>query len=141
MREIKFRGKRKDTGKWVYGYLFKTPLTVENFEAGFIDGPERLCISDNIGIVYEIIKGTQSQYVDSKDKNKKDVYEGDIVKLGDGNIGTVRYFAYKSCGFSIYTNNGSSYSIGFTFYGENNQEVIGNIIDNPELLKKKEEAK
>jgi len=57
---LRFRGKRIDTGEWVSGYYFKTPLTDENSgtepEAGwfFLTGAPRHCISTEDGVVYVV---------------------------------------------------------------------------------------
>lgn len=56
---IRFRGKRKEKteydGKWVYGFFFKTPLTVENFDPEhFGNSISRSCIADENGVVYEV---------------------------------------------------------------------------------------
>ena len=39
MEEIKFRGRRIDNGEWIYGYVFRTPLTNETGKADhFLSG-------------------------------------------------------------------------------------------------------
>lgn len=58
--EIRFKGKRADTGEWVSGYYFKTPLTDENSgtdpEVGwfFLTGETRHCISTEDGVVFVV---------------------------------------------------------------------------------------
>ena len=58
--QIRFKGKRIDTGEWVSGYYFKTPLTDENSgtdpEVGwyFLTGKTRHCISNEDGLVFVV---------------------------------------------------------------------------------------
>lgn len=63
-REIKFRGLRTDGKGWVYG----------SFIHNSIDCP---CIIDYDAEQYEIIPKTIGQFTGLKDKNGKDIYQGD----------------------------------------------------------------
>lgn len=72
-REIKFRGLRTDGKGWVYGDLlcnWTTPII----------------LSDADGNEYSIIPSSVGQYTGLKDKNGKEIYEGDICSgHSDGN--------------------------------------------------------
>lgn len=116
MREILFRGKRKDNGEWVEGfYLF----TSENTYPVIID---MKCCS------HIIIPETVGQYTGLKDKNGTKIFEGDIVRRCDN----VERVFYNGGGFSPFAIPGWECTPD-----ADECEIIGNIHDNPELLGEK----
>ena len=75
MREIKFRGKRIDNGKWVYGDLQHVGKKIFIYDVN---------CTGNI----EIDPSTIGQYTGLKDKNIKEIYEGDILSLAGNQMTT-----------------------------------------------------
>lgn len=116
MRTIKFRGKSLNTGMWVYGDLQHK--------------------GRRIFVEYEVDPATVGQYTGLKDKNGREIYEGDIICLGDkaGSQGPVVWYD-SDCSFVMEkTKTGSLYKL-YARCSQFKYEVIGNIHDNPELLK------
>lgn len=128
MRDIIFRGKQTDNGDWVYGVPTKdghgeTVMVEENtFKCD-----EYNCRSANCLYVDE---NTIGQYTGLTDKNGKRIFEGDIVKIK----GKTRYIFYGSSGFR-HTNYGEYADTLENVFTVVDCEVIGNKIDNPELLR------
>lgn len=123
MREILFRGKRKDNGEWIVdnSVLFFTNSTKIY---GALNGWREA----------EVIPETVGQYTGLTDKNGKKIFEGDIV-----NFKATAYY-FKNCRIKYQTyyvrycaidNKGYEYPMDKNF----EYEVIGNIHDNPELLR------
>lgn len=140
-REILFRAKSKNSGRWVYGDLitqkYKSRQGVHIYEK-----------NESFGYQFvRIDKKTISQFTGLKDAYGNNIYEGDIVKDEDEGetLFVVKYTDYNvsSCGCC------TPHFIGIGFVGESqimycgdfkrcelNEycKVVGNIYDNPELL-------
>jgi hypothetical protein len=129
MREMLFRGKRKDNGEWVYGYYYVSA----NIHYITISYSEMEYDLDN----WEVDENSVGQFTGVYDKNGNKVFEGDIVKSKKGSIDEV---SYDSITFNLLVAQASApKGTCVNFFGKNNPlieiEVIGNIHDNPELLK------
>ena len=138
MREIIFRGKRKDDGEWVSGHnILKT-----NNEGGVYIVPTGQGLTGlafdgsslNVMMIpfNEVASETVGQFTGLTDKNGKQIFEGDIVKGRDRLEKNLEVYGY------IDHKNGSFVIVGdiMTHYRwlDYEVEVIGNIHDNPELL-------
>lgn len=136
-REIKFRGISID--EWVYGMLCK--VNEGDTEHG---EPIKYKIQTEEKEYGEYVQcfitdeKTIGQYTGLHDKNGKEIYEGDIVKVNDEIIAEV-IWENDYLGYFLYVNEENSidsFENGeqplYDYWGS--IEVIGNIYDNPELL-------
>lgn len=126
MRVIKFRGKDKYTGKWVFGDLAHSKGISTN---GLYD---RVMVGG-----YHVIEETVGQFTGLLDKNGKEIYEGDIILESTDGINTDWNIRYD-IGLSQYRaeNIGDECDdIQLNAVWLDRSEIIGSIHDNPELLK------
>ena len=141
MREILFRGKRKDDGEWIEGYYaiqsnyacFQSELKYTSFiiKDEFMDwGLGRLG-------EYEVIPETVGQYTGLTDTNGKKIFEGDVVKCTSRFDAKDMVVIFEAAEFHLvdcqrYKN--YTECCGYRYFGTLGTEVIGNIHDNPELV-------
>lgn len=78
--------------------------------------------------------GELMQYTGLKDKNGKEIYEGDIVSINDGELTCVVKYKEDDAQFTFYTQEGlTTYA---PFHVRKKQcEIIGNLYEHPELMK------
>ncbi len=134
MREIKFRAWDKTNKKWLRP-KFNGVICY--------GGNNHICIIDNKPTSWGGYEAQSprfltweeageleiQQFTGLKDKNGKEIYEGDIVVTKDG---IFEVFYHPSWASWELKNTGNS--LGYYFRPENTLQVIGNIFENPELL-------
>lgn len=130
-RTIKFRGKRIDNGEWVYGYLA---------DEDYINDIDSIDLSS-----IEVDRDTVGQFTGLFDKNGKEIYEGDIISVNGKYPKLVKYINDYACfclaniedlDEEMDTGYWHQVSPGWWNSSKREIQVIGNIYDNPELIKK-----
>ena len=129
MRTIKFRGQKTTNGVWVYGSLvYSNEIDAAIYfqtGSGSVKSMEWVYVNPE----------TVGQFTGLYDKNEKEIYEGDILKVpGLGEKIEVRFvrgvFAFLWTGNldDVFPVNAPTQEWA---------EVIGNIHDNPKLIKRR----
>ena len=142
MREILFKAKRIDNGEWVEGYVF---------DDGFVDSKRMfvggLVIMDYKGTAndrwevgtafYEVDPNTICQYTGLTDKNGNKIWENDVVNYPlEECCGKITWNDYEAMFiFDVLLEDGC-FEEEYLYDFANYLEVIGNMFDNPELIKK-----
>lgn len=132
MGEIKFRGKRMDNGEWIEGYY----VCIGEKYPYIYTGKLEICKGFEGLEKYQIIPETVGQYTGMKDYSGTEIYEGDIVRIfnGDGDMrchdlgmGEVRFHCGEWC---LYTNTNVNL---YDTWAVDRVVVEGNIYDDPKL--------
>lgn len=139
-REIKFRG-RSEYGAFVYGDLIR----YENGDAAIFE--KKLtkygCESTEICKRTKVNAKTVGQFTGLCDKNSKEIYEGDILRIHDGerHFDVVIKWGEESMAFMACYPDGNQSPLSWfssLLCRTYEIEVIGNIYDNKELLEDEE---
>lgn len=141
MRTIKFRGKKEETGEWVYGFFAFLHMSDPNDSDQITRGIQSIpsILNDDYGRSKNcwntVVQKTVGQFTGFLDFYRKEIYEGDIIqryyKIGDGKI-------YKSEGVVVFEDGAFGVKQGDSMlhlHSVKGWSIIGNIFDNPELLK------
>lgn len=145
-KEIKFRGRSVQSGKWLYGYLGEVNIEVLQsiYKEKVIFENLAWFNTDNFGYVvndYSVDESTIGQFTGLHDKNGKEIYEGDILRSLQSN--KLMVVVYDEIGASFVVaviNKNSARKLGVQFHISKSwlkkypKEVIGNIHDNPNLM-------
>lgn len=133
MREILFRGKRVDDGEWVYGSYW-----LDSWSDG---EPAHIINAED----YLVDPATVGQYTGLTDENSVKIFEGDVIKFKHGGEFDEKGVYYRNYAvefvntFVTYGLRLRNKSINFPFKqataSTHDAIVVGNIYDNPELLK------
>lgn len=135
MREIKFRGFSKTftENEWFNGDLI-------HYDENTFYIMEQNYRSWDIYSGIEVHKESIGQYTGLKDKDGKEIYEGDILLqsrsyIPENNIKHRVEFSEKFCGFVAVPMEGEVYRDSALCLSEEGFRIIGNIFENKELLK------
>lgn len=129
MKEIKFRGKRLDNGEWIYGDLVHTIKDT------------LILPTDEGWNQYAVDPATVGQYTGLKDKNGKEIYEGDVIRspLSEDKTRPHRIFYHTGnaafMGALVDRKELCYLRLDQDWIYKFGKEVIDNIHDNPELQK------
>lgn len=121
-----FRGKRIDNGEWIEGNLLAPNYICNDW-----------CISPILRpVAIPADPDTVGECTGLKDKNGKLIFEGDIVRCGTGRICKVTFFTSPGVsGFDLVAIGGFDKPSPHNWVLFTDTEIIGNVVDNPELLK------
>lgn len=163
MREILFRAKRIDNGKWVEGYyIYHIRRTICPIgDSVKPEDEQHVIMHDGFSdwnmprdtVFFNIDPETLCQYTGLKDKNGNRVWENDVIKYHFADIyAPIKYGVYQSSFDSTKTEHIGFYTewtgmdgnilrkdLGY-WVNMAEDEIVGNIFDNPELLKRVETA-
>ena len=141
-REILFRGKGKETGEWYYGSYLRMDKTTYCFAEDYASNPDNtehfIVFTEmtdwglpNRRIMIEVDPKTVGQFIETTDKNRARIFEGDIVK---GKVHTRTGYRVRT-GVIEYYIDAFKMKVG-NEYKEipSPREIVGNAYDNPELL-------
>lgn len=127
MRETKFRGKRLDNGEWIEGDLLRMNGHWFIFPDPAPEGIDK----------YAVDPATVGEFTGLKDKNGKEIYEGDVMEIPETDFNAEiigRVLFEEDAYYIIPLRGGHLWGLHWSLR-KHDAKIIGNIHDNPELLK------
>ena len=125
--------KNKVKSHWVYGI----PCVLPDEKGKYPSKVNGIRTAD--GSVFPVYPSTVSEYTGCDDCKGEPIYEGDIVCKNKNYVRLVRYNEQYGAYVTLCKSQCSNYSIDYLAKGDNlcrNLEVLGNMWQNPELLKR-----
>lgn len=130
--EMIYRAKGKITGEWLYGEKLTDQISGTAAIVTYVNLAGDVTDLSEINI-YFVLPETLGRFTGLTDKNGREIFEGDIVSLSEY---TCRGKVEWSCGLSGFFIEINHSHLELANYLVSHLEVVGNIYDNPELLKK-----
>lgn len=123
MRTIKFRGFSEELKKWIYGAYLHVPYMGK-------DGIH--FIIPDYGSFFDVLPKSTGQFIGRRDKNGKEIFEGDVVKYPNGRVYVIKYFSQYSrfAGSENFIED----KLPLCSFNFDVVEIVGNIFENPELM-------
>ena len=145
-REILFKAKRKDNGKWVEGYYCKLDETTycisEDYERHPVPTHHYILYETmtdwglpNRFLQFEIDPDTLCQYIGLTDKNGEKIWENDIVHIRSSGLSGYGVIKYENGNLVLVD---AKRKRTYSMYGEWKIRKDGNIFDNADLLEVEE---
>lgn len=124
------KNKHKELKTSMENREIKFRVVIETPDALIIDKVNKIVFRDNgtIEVNNYLVGFKLLQYTRQKDKNNNEIYEGDIIKDNSGKI-----FIQGLCGAKKIIKRPTNVTTNFEW-----KEIISNIYENPEILKKNE---
>ena len=148
MRKILFRGKPKHSEEYYFfsqnwkafcknGFVFGSLIVKAGKYYICVSAMRNMttCINNGMTSMIEVIPETVGQYINLDDEDNKEIFEGDILKnIWTGDIHTVNW-CVDCAVWVLPCVTDERRETTFNSYSSNEYVIIGNVFDNPELLK------
>jgi len=140
MSQIKFRGKTQDSNEWAYGFFYEQKMLYGSHATIIATVKEPNDWDDEEQKHFHIKRDTLGQFSGLISKTGVDAYYGDIIEFQN----TEGHRLVKSLSFCVKTQStmiGENWTYndlcnsGFIQPSVLEFDIIGNVYDNPELLK------